>query len=101
MKDRTRLGNLSRSTHLALVPAEAVLIELGLGTLSPLLLWLTTTTIPSGALGHLLVRLSHSRAAEAGLGLRSEGLSTGAWAYPRISLLLTVPKLLLMPLTLG
>lgn len=72
--------------YLALETAlETVLaVEAALGGLStPLLLGLLTAAVSASALRHLLVGLSHARAAEALLGL-SEGLSARARTCPCI-----------------
>ena len=65
---------------------EAVLaVEVALGGLATplLLLGLLTATVSASALGHLLVRLSHTRATEALLVL-GEGLSARAGTCPCI-----------------
>lgn len=97
---RKSLDWLSSDT-LTLVPtdAEAVLVEVALVGLSPLLLGLTATAVSPSAAGHLLVRLGHTRSAKASLVLR-ERLTTRAWACRRISLVAPIPKLPPMPLTL-
>lgn len=102
-RDKQRIRGKTRRDmpwdNLALITTEAVLVEVALVWLAPLLLWLATAAITASAAGHLLVRLSHSGAAEASLIL-AEWLTAGAWACRGISLILPVSKLSLMPLTL-
>ena len=92
----------SQLSCLALVATEAVLVEVALGLLAPLLLRLAAAAgvVPAGAARHLLVGLSHPRPAKTGLAL-SEGLSAGAWTCPSIRLCIAKSQLPPVPLTLG
>ena len=67
----------SQLSYLALVAAEAVLVEVALVRLSPLLLGLAAAAVPAGAAWHLLVRLGHAGSTKSSL-VRGEGLSAGA-----------------------
>lgn len=96
IEQRTRERNVwgargEQTSCLALVATEAVLVEVALRLLAPLLLGLATTAgvVATGAAGHLLVGLSHARSAETSLGL-SEGLSAGAWTCPSIRLCIAI-----------
>ena len=69
--------------RLSLVAAEAVLVEVALAGLAPLLLGLAATAVSAGTARHLLIRLGHARTAKAGLVLARE-LSAGARSCPRV-----------------
>lgn len=96
MKQRTQERNVWACTGeqcncLALVATEAVLVEVALGLLAPLLLRLTAAAgvVAARAARHLLVGLSHARPAETGLAL-GKGLSAGAWTCPSIRLCIAI-----------
>jgi hypothetical protein len=84
---------------LALVSAEAVLVEGRLGGLTPLLLGRGAATIAASAAGllHLLL-VGHTWVAK-GLLLLGKGLSAGAGSCPRIRLLASILQLPPVPLT--
>jgi hypothetical protein len=83
-----------------LVTAEAVLVEVALLGLAPLLLLLrrSATAVSTGALRRLHLLVVHARTAEA-LLLLSKGLSTGAGSCPRIRLSFAILQLPPVPLT--
>jgi hypothetical protein len=96
MQSRERLMRTSCST---LVSAEAVLVEVALLGLTPLLLLLgSAATVAAGTLWGLHLGVVHTRATEA-LLLLSEGLSTGARSCPRIRLCFAILQLPPVPLT--
>jgi hypothetical protein len=92
-------GKLEQTGRLALVTAEAVLVEGCLGRLAPLLLRRGATTVAASAarLLHLLL-VWHTRVAK-GLLLLGKGLSAGAGSCPRIRLLVSILQLPPVPLT--
>jgi hypothetical protein len=107
IKQRTRERNVWVPTskqrgRLALVASEAVLVEVTLRLLAPLLLRLSAATgvVTTGATRHLLVRLCHAGSAETSLVL-GEGLSAGAWTCPSIRLRIAIFELPSVALTLG
>jgi hypothetical protein len=83
-----------------LVTAEAVLVEVALLGLAPLLLLLRggATAVTTGTLRRLHLLVGHTRTAKA-LLLLGEGLSTGAGSCPRIRLSFAILQLPPVPLT--
>jgi hypothetical protein len=83
--------------HLALVPTEAILVEVALRGLAPLLLGSTATVAASAAwLLHLLV--GHTGVAK-GLLLLGKRLSAWAGSCPCIRLFVSILQLPSVPLT--
>lgn len=78
------VGYFGDNLPLVTTDAEAVLVEVTLVGLAPLLLGLGATAIATSTTRHLLVGLGHRRPAEARLGL-PERLTAGTWPCPRIS----------------
>lgn len=108
IKQRTLERNVWGHTRkglgcLTLIATEAVLVEVTLRLLAPLLLGrlsAATGVVAARATGHLLVRLCHARSAETSLVL-GEGLSAGAWTCPSIRLCIPISELPSVTLTLG
>jgi hypothetical protein len=97
MQSRERLMETSCST---LISAEAVLVEVALLRLTPLLLLLlgSTTAVPTSTLWRLHLWVVHTRTAEA-LLLLGKWLSAGAGSCPRIRLSFAILQLPPVPLT--
>lgn len=92
---------------LSLISAEAVVIEVRLRRLTPLLLllllllWLlmgTAATVSAGTAGLLHLLVSHTRVAKS-LLLLGKRLSAGAGSCPRIRLFVSILQLPPVPLT--
>ena len=94
-----------RHLGLALVSAEAILVEVALGRLSPLLLLLlllrSPAAVPAGAAWLLHLLVGHAGVAKGLLRLLllAKRLSAGAGSCPRIRLFASILQLPSMPLT--
>jgi hypothetical protein len=93
---------LIRTSCLTLISAEAVLVEVALLRLTPLLLLLlllrSTAAVATGTLWRLHLLVIHTRTAEA-LLLLGKGLSSGAGSCPCIRLCFAILQLPPVPLT--
>lgn len=83
---------------LALVSAEAVLVEVALRRLTPLLLLRRAAAVSASTARLLHLLVGHTRLAKR-LLLLSKGLSTGARSCPRIRLFISILQLPPVPLT--